>query len=178
MQTIISQINIVVALGALLSLAGLLVFVFFVSRGKQIFTKDCSWLWLLFGMSFFGTAMSLVYSEIFGFVPCGLCWLQRVFLYPQVIIAGIAIYTKDRGVFDYIITLSFAGTIVALYQFFLQMGISAPTICPVSGAENCANPVLLEFGFVTFPFVSLSFFFSGRSQYLLPQRKVRHNLRF
>lgn len=37
---------------------------------------------------------SLFYSEIIGFEPCKLCWYQRVFMYPQVIIFGIALWKK------------------------------------------------------------------------------------
>ena len=29
--------------------------------------------------------LTLVYSEKFGIVPCGLCWLERMALYPQVL---------------------------------------------------------------------------------------------
>ena len=42
------------------------------------------------------SAMTLLYSEIFGFVPCGLCWLQRVFTYSQVFITGTAIWIKEK----------------------------------------------------------------------------------
>ena len=37
---------------------------------------------------------SLFYSEIAGYTPCALCWWQRVFLYPQAIILGIALFKK------------------------------------------------------------------------------------
>jgi Disulfide bond formation protein DsbB len=29
------------------------------------------------------TGLSLFYSEILGFEPCTLCWVQRIFLYPK-----------------------------------------------------------------------------------------------
>ena len=44
---------------------------------------------------------SLFYSEIVGYTPCVLCWWQRVFLYPQVILFALALWKKDRGVFKY-----------------------------------------------------------------------------
>jgi hypothetical protein len=41
---------------------------------------------------------SLVYSQIVGFPPCDLCWWQRIFMYPQVIILFVAMRRKTNGV--------------------------------------------------------------------------------
>src|SRR3989344_3123910 len=59
---------------------------------------------------------SLFYSEIANFTPCILCWYQRVFLYPQVVILVIALWKKEQ-VSDYIIGLSIPGAIIAGYQY-------------------------------------------------------------
>jgi disulfide bond formation protein DsbB len=102
---------------------------------------------------------TLMYSEIFGFIPCGLCWLQRVFLYPQVFLLGLALYRKDKGVALYGIVLSIPGLIVSLYQHYLQMGGSEFITCPKAGAgANCAERIMFEFGFVTFPLLSAFLF--------------------
>jgi disulfide bond formation protein DsbB len=102
---------------------------------------------------------TLVYSEIFGFIPCGLCWLQRVFLYPQVLLLAFALYTKDKRVALYGIVLSVPGLIVSLYQHYLQMGGSEFITCPKAGAgANCAERIMFEFGFVTFPLLSAILF--------------------
>src|SRR5437763_1991863 len=45
-----------------------------------------------------GSALTLFYSEVLGIAPCSLCWLQRVFLYPQVVLFAIAWWKKDRNV--------------------------------------------------------------------------------
>lgn len=105
-----------------------------------------------------GTIMSLVYSEIFGFIPCGLCWMQRVFLYPQVILLGMALWKKDARIADYIIALSILGAIYALDQHFLQMGISSGLPCPASGDGDCAKRILFEFNYITFPLMSFTAF--------------------
>ncbi|HEX9608711.1 MAG TPA: disulfide bond formation protein B [Candidatus Paceibacterota bacterium] len=105
------------------------------------------------------SALTLVYSEVFGFVPCGLCWLQRVFLYPQVIILGIALWKKRRDVSEYVIGLSIPGAVIALYQHYLQMGGSEFVTCPTAGAgADCAKRILFEFGYITFPLMSFSVF--------------------
>ena len=111
-----------------------------------------------FLLAFGATVLSLVYSEVFGFVPCGLCWLQRVFLYPQVILLGIALWKKDSHVADYIITLSILGGILALDQHLLQMGVSNGLPCPASGNTDCAKRILFEFNYITFPLMSFTAF--------------------
>jgi disulfide bond formation protein DsbB len=105
--------------------------------------------------------MSLVYSEYFGFIPCSLCWLQRIAIYPQALLVIMAWKTKDTLNFPkYGIGLSAFGFIVATYQYIYQMipaevreGGALPCLVDGSGAD-CASKVIDLFGFVTFPFIS------------------------
>lgn len=111
-----------------------------------------------FSLSLGATIMTLYYSEILGFVPCGLCWLERVFLYPQIILFGIAMFKRDFTIATYAITLSVCGAIVALYHHFLQMGGPELMPCPASGAGDCAQRIIFEFGYITFPLMAFSLF--------------------
>jgi disulfide bond formation protein DsbB len=105
------------------------------------------------------SAMTLLYSEVFGFVPCGLCWLQRVFLYPQVVILALTLKSRSTQAAVYGIALSLLGTVVALYQHYLQMGGTELIGCPTAGSGvNCADRFMFEFGFVTFPLLSAFLF--------------------
>ncbi len=125
-------------------------------------TADFLWkwgLWIGFLLSLGGVAISLFYSEILGVLPCGLCWLQRVFLYPQALLFAIAIWKSDRSVADYSIAFSVVGGIVALYQHYLQMGGANVLPCPaVSTGVDCAQRYLFEFGYITFPLMSFTIF--------------------
>jgi len=106
-----------------------------------------------------GSALTLVYSEIFGFLPCGLCWLQRVFLYPQVILFALSLWKKDRGIGDYILGLSVPGFLIALYQHFIQVGGTSFLPCPATpGAADCAQRLIFELGYITFPLMAASLF--------------------
>ncbi|MES2966513.1 MAG: disulfide bond formation protein B [Patescibacteria group bacterium] len=104
-------------------------------------------------------ALSLVYSEYFGFVPCSLCWLQRIALYPQALMALMAVRTQERVFFPlYSIGLSIFGLLVAVYHYTYQM-IPAETKdgfmpCLADGSADCAAKIINQFGFVTFPFLS------------------------
>jgi len=104
-------------------------------------------------------ALSLVYSEYFGFVPCSLCWLQRIALYPQALMSIVAHKVRDTAYFPlYGIWFSLFGLIVALYQYMYQLipaDARAGLIpCLVDGSADCGTKVIDVFGFVTFPLLS------------------------
>lgn len=103
------------------------------------------------------TALTLLYSDYFGFIPCGLCWFQRIFLYPQIILLGVAWYRKDRNVWLYVIILSALGLLYALYNHYVQLGGSVHLPCPASGGD-CGQRFMYEFDYVTFPLMSATLF--------------------
>ncbi|MEK7462384.1 MAG: disulfide bond formation protein B [Patescibacteria group bacterium] len=103
--------------------------------------------------------ISLFYSEYLGFIPCSLCWLQRIALYPQALFVVMAFRTKEAVYFPfYNIGLSIAGLIVALYQYIYQLvpaKVSSGIMpCLADGSGDCALKVIDTFGFVTFPLLS------------------------
>jgi disulfide bond formation protein DsbB len=105
------------------------------------------------------SAIALMYSDVFGFIPCGLCWLQRVFLFSQPFVIATGIYIKDTHMPRYGIVLSTTGLVIGLYQHYLQIGGSEFVRCPVAGAgADCADRILFEFGFVTYPLLSAMLF--------------------
>jgi disulfide bond formation protein DsbB len=105
---------------------------------------------------------SLLYSNVVGFAPCELCWWQRVFFFPQVILFGIAFYNEkiskvqDEMVFLYSLVLSFIGAMVALFQYYGQMFNTAIlNTCAVEGV-SCAKVFFISFGYITMPMMSLT----------------------
>lgn len=111
-----------------------------------------------FLLSLIGVVMSLIYSEYFGLVPCSLCWITRIFLFPQAIFFGIAALKKDTKIAVYSLALSIPGVLVGLYQHYLQMGGTSVLPCPASGEADCAKRFLFEFGYITFPLVGATTF--------------------
>lgn len=111
-----------------------------------------------------GVFTTLLYSEVFGFVPCSLCWLQRVALYSQALLALVAFRLKDIKQYPvYGITLSAFGLIVAVYQYIYQLLPkeileSGLVPCLADGSADCSKKVMEVFGFVTFPFLSAVLF--------------------
>ncbi len=112
-----------------------------------------------FLITFGGAFLTLFYSEVLGYVPCDLCWYQRVFLYPQIFLFAYAWYKKDRNILPYTLMLSIIGLVVALYHHTLQIGYDLYKPCSTSPfAVDCAKPSFIEFGFVTFPFMAVVLF--------------------
>jgi disulfide bond formation protein DsbB len=115
-------------------------------------------LYMTFSIALGSSVVALMYSEIFGFVPCGLCWLERIFLFPQGIILLGALYFKDKLVARYGIILSTIGFTIALYHHYLQMGGTQFIKCPAAGAVDCAKRIMFEFDFMTFPLLAAAGF--------------------
>lgn len=106
-----------------------------------------------------GTMMSLFYSDYLFFIPCSLCWYQRIFLYSQIFLFGLAWYKKDRNILPYSLLLSVVGFVIAIDHHFLQIGYNAYAPCSTAPfAVDCAKPSFMEFGFVTFPLMSAVLF--------------------
>lgn len=109
-----------------------------------------------FLMSIAAVAGSLFYSEVIGFEACVLCWWQRVFLYPQAVLFGVAIWRKgDRSVFAYSTPMVVLAGILALYQSWVYWG--GASLLPCTAAEgSCSKIYVKEFGYITIPVMSLT----------------------
>lgn len=123
--------------------------------------------------------LTLVYSEVFGFVPCALCWIQRGLLFSLMIICAVAWWkrlgkkntaVRDTSIADYGIGLSVVAGVIALYQHYVQMGGSEFVTCPTSGGD-CAQRLVFEFGYVTIPLMSLAVFAFFIVVFLIYRRK-------
>jgi len=113
---------------------------------------------LLFIETLFALVGSLAYSQFIGFPPCDLCWIQRIFIYPQVIIALVAMIKKDKAIVDYLLPMSIVGGLVALYQSFIQWGLFTTIGGCTSVGGACAKIFVDAYGYITIPFMSFTIF--------------------
>lgn len=104
------------------------------------------------------TVASLYYSDIIGYEPCKLCWLQRIFVYPQVVILVIALWTKDRRAAIYCLALSLVGVLIAIDHNLLQYLNVSLLPCSSAVTAACNKLYVYEFGYVTIPIMSLTSF--------------------
>lgn len=169
--------------GLLLTVVTIAMFAdYFLWKGRFFSKLSANILWQLVIIATAGSVLiSLIYSEYFGFIPCSLCWLQRIAIYPQALMSLVAVKMKDHVYFPaYGIALSIFGFIVALYQYVEQMvphdvlANALPCLADAADAD-CAVKVIDEFGFVTFPYLSAVTFAFLIALYLYLRRSYQFN---
>lgn len=157
---------------ALFTLGGNILFILLLIAhvvAKPLFRKVMQWtgehaLSLGLFLSASSTIGSLLYSEVVGFPACILCWIQRIFMYPQMFLFGLAWWRKDRSIIPYALLLTLIGGAVALYQWTKDMlalyGDGTLSLgCPiVAGLPSCDRIYVLEFGYITIPMIALNAF--------------------
>jgi hypothetical protein len=103
------------------------------------------------------TAGSLYFSEVAGFVPCTLCWYQRIAMYPLVVILGMAIVRRQRRAPTGSVALATIGAAIAAYHVALEW---IPTLdtgsCAVSAP--CTFVWFRVFGVFSLPTLALTAF--------------------
>jgi len=99
-------------------------------------------------------AGSLYFSESANYVPCTLCWYQRIAMYPLVLILGIAILRRDTSVRLYAIPLAAIGAVISTYHWFLERFPELDYGACSSGIP-CTQKWFEEFGFIPIPFLAL-----------------------
>jgi len=113
-------------------------------------------LWLGWLVAAVATAGSLYYSEVAHFVPCELCWYQRICMYPLSAILLVAAIRQDRHVWRYAMPLAAVGAVIAVYHTQLQAFPAQHSFC--STLNPCTTRYVWEFGFVSLPFMALTGF--------------------
>lgn len=163
----LQTINLLFALAGLALLSGtvLLWWDYFYNQ-QRLFVQHIAayaW-WIILAVLWGGVATTLLYSEVLGFVPCSLCWLQRVALYSQALMSIVAVRSRDTVFFPlYGIVLSGFGFLVAVYQYVYQaipdeVRVNGVLPCLADGSADCSETIMTVFGFVTFPFLSAMMF--------------------
>lgn len=105
--------------------------------------------------SFIATLGSLYFSEIMKYTPCNLCWYQRIFMYPLVIILGIAVFKKDASVALYSLILSGIGGCISIYHYSIQKVDFLGDNSLSCGIVPCTGEYINWLGFITIPFLAL-----------------------
>src|ERR1035437_7884254 len=103
----------------------LLNFIFFRSRENKILLLVKKYTFILGFFAALGAfALSVFYSEIVGYPPCELCWIQRIFLYPQLILFSMELYKRDRSIVDFSIVFATIGSLISIYHIFVEAGLT------------------------------------------------------
>jgi hypothetical protein len=104
------------------------------------------------------TLGSLYYSEIANFVPCRLCWYQRICMYPLAVILLVGLLLKDRRVRWYAAPFVIVGAPLSLYHWLVERVDFFAKSSSCSAEAPCTVPWFQELGYVTLAFMALSAF--------------------
>lgn len=101
------------------------------------------------------TLGALFFSEVMQLAPCELCWWQRIFMFPLVLMLPLGLFPLDRRVVRYALPLALAGWGFALFHWLLVLGVIPETIRPCKRGIPCSEVTLQWFGFLNLPLMSL-----------------------
>jgi disulfide bond formation protein DsbB len=108
--------------------------------------------WLIATSSTLG---ALFLGEIMGLTPCVLCWYQRIFMFPLVLVLAAGLFPFDQKIVRYALPLAVAGWLVAVFHLLLAAGIIPENITPCTQGVPCSQVQIEWFGFVTIPLLSV-----------------------
>lgn len=109
-------------------------------------------------VSVVATLGSLYFSEIREFIPCDLCWYQRILMYPLTLILGIATFNSDFTVKKYVLPMAVIGWTISLFHYLQQKVPGFAKIKPCTNGVPCNMEYINWFGFITIPFLALTAF--------------------
>ena len=95
------------------------------------------------------TLGSLYFSEVADFVPCKLCWFQRIAMYPLTVILILAIIWRDRSIFRYVVPVAAIGIAISAYHMWIQWFPEQSTICELN--NPCSAKWVEALGVFTIP---------------------------
>jgi disulfide bond formation protein DsbB len=104
------------------------------------------------------TLGSLYFSEVLHFIPCTLCWYQRIFMYPLAIILGVAFYRNDSEIYRYTLPLSIIGMMISGYHILLQKIPYLQQFEMCKTGVPCSKDYLNLLGFITIPMMAFTAF--------------------
>lgn len=117
---------------------------------------DTAWM-LVFGcwlVACVSTLGALFFSEVMRLPPCTLCWYQRIFIFPLVLVLPMGLFPFDRRVVRYALPLLVVGGFVSLFQLLLVHGVIPESIQPCRQGVSCREVQIEWLGFVSIPLLS------------------------
>lgn len=148
-------LNNVFAILALVALAGAVALVVYrlVKGPDAAVLLDGRAIWMAWLVALVATIGSLVYSEVLHFVPCRLCWFQRIAMYPLSVILLVGAIRREAVVKYYALPLALGGLAISIYHNFVQFfpSLEGGSCDPLN---PCSARSISVFGFMDLPFMA------------------------
>lgn len=118
--------------------------------------SDAAWAlvfacWLLATAS---TLSALFFSEVMELPPCVLCWYQRIFMFPLVLLLPLGLFPFDGRVVRYTLPLASGGWLISVFQLLLVWGLVPEGLRPCTQGVPCSEVQIEWLGFVSIPLLS------------------------
>jgi len=117
---------------------------------------DAAWVlvfacWLLAAAATLG---ALFFSEVMELPPCTLCWYQRIFMFPLVLLLPLGLFPFDGRVVRYTLPLAGGGWLISVFQLLLVWGVVPEALRPCTQGVPCSEVQIEWLGFVSIPLLS------------------------
>lgn len=133
-------------------------------RRANATSSETAWT-LVFGcwlVACVATLGALFFSEVMQLPPCTLCWYQRIFVFPLVLLLPMGLFPFDPRVVRYALPLLVVGGVVSLFQLLLVWGVIPESVQPCRQGVSCKDVQIEWLGFLSIPLLSLvAFVFMG-----------------
>ncbi|NLF63925.1 MAG: disulfide bond formation protein B, partial [Chloroflexi bacterium] len=96
--------------------------------------------------------------EVRGFIPCTLCWYQRILMYPLVAILLVGLVRRDPGLATYVLPLALLGILVSAYHYSVQLGLWGGESAACRVGVPCSGRYVNYLGFITIPLQAFTAF--------------------
>jgi disulfide bond formation protein DsbB len=100
---------------------------------------------------------SLYFSEVLGYLPCVLCWYQRIAMYPLVAVLGVAALRGDPSARLPALLLAGSGWLISLYHVLEERGL-VRSLASCQVGVPCTTRWINLYGFITIPLLAFTAF--------------------
>lgn len=107
--------------------------------------------WVIASASTLG---ALFFSEVMELPPCVLCWYQRIFMFPLVLLLPLGLFPFDRKIVRYALPLALCGWLISLFHLLLVSGFIPESMTPCTQGVPCKEVQIQWLGFVSIPLLS------------------------
>lgn len=136
---------------------------------------DTIWL-LLFGvwlMALVATLGALFIGGVMGQFPCDLCWHQRAFMFPLVVILAVGTFRSDVGVWLYALPVALIGWLIAAFHNLVYFKLVPTAIKPCGEGPSCSGDAMMLLGAIPLPLLSLAAFTAIIALILVARRRTQ-----
>jgi len=116
-------------------------------------------IWMAWAVAAAATLGSLFFSEYANFLPCRLCWFQRICMYPLFVVLLVGALRRDaRAAVQYAFVMPIIGIGVSIYHVYIENHPSAETAACRAGGVSCTTKWIDKFGYITIPTLAMTAF--------------------